>query len=366
MPAIDKTIKAIIDTKDWNKRVAQIRLVPDKHGTGDHIPIYAEVARELYVPNLVPDFAYIHEEPFYGEVHFLKSYELARRLTKKFTKVSEADLATLLQAEPGALLTFRTLLGLSRDEFAHSTTLVATKTDPEISSSKVDSMERTGTATSAKQAGLIAKTITKVMDGTLFGTPPVGLILKQSKADTRTGWDSVRNLATKGVGLGVYLHQRHFGGYFSQVLNATSTKRGDIIESAVEELFKTNRIPYLRTGSHNQVAIADEFEVRVTPAPDFVVFDDTRTLKGMLECKGTNNGGTARDKALRFGKLKTESVRLGGIPLLAVLGGIGWARVNDALAPVLRDTDGRVFTLKNLPEILKVAPFPSLIGKAPP
>jgi len=310
---------------------------------------------------------YVHEEPFYGEGHFLKSYDLADRLTAKFTKVTEADLAATLQAAPVTLLTFRTLLGLARDEFAHSTSLATTIPGQKISAAKVDSMERTGTKTSAKQAALIARTITKVMDGTLFVAPPLaGLISKQTKADTRGGWDSVRDLATKGVGLGVYLHQRHFGGHFNQLLNATSTKRGNIIEDAVELLFKVNRIPYLRTGSHNQADIAKEFGVRVTPAPDFVVFDAARELKGMLECKGTNNGGTARDKALRFGKLKTESIRLGGIPLLAVLGGIGWARVNDALAPVLRDTDGRVFTLKTLPEMLKVAPFPSLIGITPP
>jgi hypothetical protein len=80
----------------------------------------------------------------------------------------------------------------------------------------------------------------------------------------------------------------------------------------------------------------------------------------MLECKGTNNGGTARDKALRFARLREESIRLGGIPLFAVLGGFGWARVNDALAPVLRDTEGRVFALSTLPSMLDVAPFPSL------
>ena len=50
------------------------------------------------------------------------------------------------------------------------------------------------------------------------------------------------------------------------------------------------------------------------------------------------------------------------LPLLAVLG--GWARVNDTLGPVIRDTDGRVFTLANLPEMLTVAPFPSLLGLA--
>jgi hypothetical protein len=61
-------------------------------------------------------------------------------------------------------------------------------------------------------------------------------------------------------------------------------------------------------------------------------------------------------------ELRGESNRLGGIPLIAVLGDIGWARVNDALGPVVRDTDGRVFTLSTLASMLEVAPFPSLIG----
>jgi hypothetical protein len=107
--------------------------------------------------------------------------------------------------------------------------------------------------------------------------------------------------------------------------------------------------------------------VKVTPAPDFVVFDRADdSLKAMLECKGTNNGGTARDKALRFVSLRSEATRLNGVPLIGVLGGIGWARINDALAPVVRDTEGRVFTLSTLTDMLQVQPFPSLIGTADP
>lgn len=98
-------------------------------------------------------------------------------------------------------------------------------------------------------------------------------------------------------------------------------------------------------------------EVTVLPAPDFVVFDDTDTLRAMLECKGANDGGTARDKALRFERLRDEAIRLGGIPLLGVLRGLGWTRVNDTLGPVVRDCDGRVFTLSTLPEMLTVTPF---------
>ena len=45
-----------------------------------------------------------------------------------------------------------------------------------------------------------------------------------------------------------------------------------------------------------------------------------------------------------------------------MLGGLGWTRVNDTLGPVIRDCDGRVFTLTNLPEMVDVAPFPTLVG----
>ncbi len=82
----------------------------------------------------------------------------------------------------------------------------------------------------------------------------------------------------------------------------------------------------------------------------------------MIECKQANDGGTARDKAARYRSLRTESIRLGGIPLFAVLDGLGWARINDALGPVVRDSDGRVFTLETLPEMLTVQPFPELVG----
>lgn len=83
----------------------------------------------------------------------------------------------------------------------------------------------------------------------------------------------------------------------------------------------------------------------------------------MLECKTINDGGTARDKAPRFKNLREECTRLGGIPLLAVLGGMAWTRVNDTLGPVVRDTDGRVFSLSNLDEMLTVSPFPELIAQ---
>ena len=367
MADTDATVRQIVGASSWDQRVAQIRLIPQKHGTGEHQRIYVEVARHAYVPHLAPDFAYIHEAPFYEESYFRKVYAAADEGTAGFADVSEDRLAQLIHDEPQTLLVFRTIMGLTKEEFSHSTSLASQTTELRpLSAGKIDSMERDGTVTSGEQARVAALTLTQIITGTLFGDPPGDEVRsKQDKPDTAHGWDTVQQYAADGVPYSVFLHQRHYGGAFRQVLDATSSRRGDLIEDAVETLFRDNGIPNVRTGSHNQKEIAERFEVQVTPTPDFVVFDQSDNLRAMLECKGTNNGGTARDKALRFERLRDESIRLGGVPLLAVLGGMGWARVNDTLGPVVRDTDGRVFTIATLPEILTVAPFPTLIGLAP-
>jgi hypothetical protein len=365
MPSVEETVASIAAAPTWDQRIARIRLIPQHHGTGEHPAIHAAVAREVYLPHLAPDFAYIHEAPFYERDYFENVYRAAAGDTDNFRAVGVEDLAAVIEADPRTLLVFRTIMGLTKEEFAHSTTLAAASLGlHRLSAGKVDAMERRGTATSAEQARVVAETLTQVMAGTLFGDPPGDLKSKQDKPDTAGGWLTVQGLATGGVPYSLFLHQRHYGGAFRQVLDATSSRRGDLVEDAVEALFQEAGVLYIRTGSHNQVDIEERFEVRVTPSPDFVVFDDSDTPRAMLECKGTNNGGTARDKALRFERLRDESVRLGGIPLLAVLGGIGWARVNDTLGPVVRDTDGRVFTLATLPQMLAVAPFPSLVGLA--
>lgn len=363
MSNIQETVARIAEANTWDQRIAQIRLIPHHHGTNEHPIIYAEIARLLYVPHLAADFAYIHENQFYGLEYYNEVYANAHDATAGFTRIAEEELTSVIQNNPRTLLIFRTITGLTKGEFAHATIMSGEPAGlSPLTSNKVDAMERRGTITTNEQARVAAMTISQIINGTLFGDPPGDLISKQAKPDTENSWRSVRHFAAAGVPFSLFLHQRHYGGSFRQVLDATSTKRGDLIEDAVEALFRDNGVPFIRTGSHNQGEIATRFEVRVTPAPDFVVFDDTGTLRAILECKGTNDGGTARDKAGRFATLRRESNRLGGVPLIAVLGGIGWARVNDALGPVVRDTDGRVFTLSTLAEMLQVAPFPALAG----
>lgn len=364
MPTPEETIETIARAASFNQRIAEIGRIPHIHGTDEHPSIYAALAKRLYVPHLAPDFAYIHESDFYGKDYFVEVYRATGEATAGFTRVSEDELISVIANNPRTLLVFRTIMGLTKEEFAHATSLAGLPDNLEpLSAGKIDSMERSGTRTSTNQAYVAAKTLCQIIDGTLFGVPPGDLRSKQAKPDTEEGWQSVRSFAAQGVPFSLFLHQRHYGGAFRQLLDATSSKRGNLIEEAVEALFQQHGIPYVRTGSNNQGDIEQRFNIRVTPAPDFVVYDQYNMLRAMLECKGTNNGGTARDKAPRFSRLREESIRLGGIPLIAVLGGMGWARVNDTLGPVLRDTQGRVFTLATLPEMLQIAPFPSLMTR---
>jgi hypothetical protein len=157
--------------------------------------------------------------------------------------VSELDIAEALIDYPGTLLVFRTLLGLTKEEFAHSSLLAGAPFElVPLSASQVDSMERTRSslessrptapaalARATRQANIAAKTIVAVMNGDLFGEAPPGLHNKQQKSDTAHGWDSVRQFAAGGVPLKTFLHQRHYGGAFRQVLDATSSRRGDLI-----------------------------------------------------------------------------------------------------------------------------------------
>lgn len=363
MATVEETVEKIIEAPTWDQRIAEIRLIPEKHGLGEHQRIYALVAHRIYVSQLSPDFAFIPESDFYEQNYFESVYDYTLQATKYFTRTSTEQLSEILSVYPRSLLVFRTISGLTRDEFSKSTMIFGETEDCEpVSSSKIDSMERNGVSASKRQNLSLAATLNSIMSGELFGTTPPSFRSKQQKPDTQKGWDTVRNFAREGVSYSVLLHQRHYGGSFRQILDATSSKRGVRLEDAVEELFRENSIPYIRTGCGNQGDIARRFGITVTPAPDFVLHDQSDRLKAMLECKLTNDGGTARDKASRFNSLREEGVRLGGVPIIAVLGGLGWERINDALGPVIRATEGRVFTLSTLSELLQVSPIQTLIG----
>lgn len=347
---------------DWNSRVARIRQIPELFGQAAHRDVYARVAEQVYVPNLAPDFGYVHWRTEYELAPIEGAYRAAHELTAGFTATGVDGLTAAILAQPKTLRIFRLLLGLTAQEFATATLIVSERHGAKaLSIGRIRSIEA-GSACDEDAARCCALLVEEGMRGELFAAPPTGAVQpKIQKPDTLEGWRTVQRYAAEGVPLEVFLHQRHYGGAFRQLLDATSTKRGDLLEDAVEELFQEHGVQFIRTASHNQEEIARRFGITVRPAPDFVIFNGSDTLLALLECKVANDGGTARDKAARYASLRGEANRLGGIPLFAMLAGLGWRRTADALGPVVRDTDGRVLTLPTLAEILTIQPFPRLV-----
>ena len=359
-----EAVVAGVAAAPWNARVALIRKIPEEFGKAQHQAVYAAVAKTVYVSDLAPDFAYVHWRDEYELKPIERAYEKSFALTTGFTAVDPVTLAAVMQAEPSTVRIFRLFLGFTIKELAASTLIVAEPMGAsQVSESTIKSMEA-GRGNNSAAARLLAATVDQAIHGKLFSKASGNLRSKTEKPDTAGGWATVRKYATENVPLPVFLHQRHYGGAFRQLLDATSGKRGDLLEDAVERLLTDEEILFLRTGSHNQAAIAADFGLTVKPAPDFVVYDKHKTLRAILECKQANDGGTARDKAARFAALRGEAIRLGGAPVFAVLAGLGWQRTNDTLGPVVRDTDGRVFTIWTLDAMMTVEPFAGLRRKA--
>ena len=359
------TVEVIADAPTWDARVALVRRVPEEFGLAHQQEVYAAIAERVYVPSLAPDFAYVHWRDEYELAPVEDAYAHATRLTDGFAATDVSALARTIETEPATLWVFRLLLGFTAQEFSAAAKIIADRDHlPTVGVARIKGMEA-GSTCNGEIARCCAVVIDETMAQTLFPSPAGAVRSKIAKPDTVAGWESVRRYARDGVPLAVFLHQRHYGGAFRQLLDSTSTKRGDVIEDAVEALFRQHGIPFLRTGSQDQAEIERRFGLTVKPAPDFVLFDRAGTLRAVLECKGANDGGTARDKAARFRSLRAETARLGGVPLFAVLAGLGWKRTADALGPVVRETDGRVFTLPTLADMLTVQPCPTLIGLEP-
>ena len=123
---LEEVVDSVAHATDWDARIAAMRLIPEKFGTASHQEIYSAIARAVYVPNLAPDFAYVHWHEDYELPLAEQTYELAHDLTKGFTKVSVDELTQVLEVAPTTLRVFRLILGFTAQEFAAATSLVAT------------------------------------------------------------------------------------------------------------------------------------------------------------------------------------------------------------------------------------------------
>lgn len=360
-------IQKISGTTDPQTRVQLIYSARGQIAPNDWPMVCAAVAEAGFVPNLAPTFHFVpFPKKYADERAFAKAYDHAVRFTDGFTNVGGDVLADTIRQYPPTLRIFRLIAGYSPNELA---TTIEMLMNAKLSVASIERLEGGGRASSRTMPGIEAAGA--LLSGLIGGaggfavTPELraaGFRSKTDKPDTREGWATVHRWHSDGVPYAQLLYQRFYGGVFRQVQDAGGYLKGDLLEDAVEALFDDAGVPALRTTSEASQRLAREtFGVTVQPAPDFIPHDRNDIAKALLECKSANDGGTARDKAARFTKLRNEGERL-SIPVIAVVEGFGWRRTNDALGPVVAACDGRVFSLRNLSDLLTVEPIASLRG----
>ncbi len=294
--------------------------------------------------------SYFHVVPwskdlFVSEAGFREIYDQTREMIGDFSRVTPEKVREVILAFPKSLMVFRLIAGLTWNEMAY---LIG-----EASGDPVREIERADhlPAHLARQVVSIAQLLVDFVSGKLPAVPqtldPTRVRLRTDKLDTREGWQSVGKMVEEGASYADVLYLRYSAGHpFGYFVNALSEQKGDILEDAIANLLDEEGIPYYRTKPRERI---DGFE----QAPDFFIPNPQSALV-LIEAKLAEDGGTARDKASRIERLARQ-MEPRGIPVIAVVDGKGFLRVNDVLAPILRATMGLTFSLQNL-DGLKTAP----------
>jgi len=118
MSGVAETVAAIRAAAGWDERVSLVRRIPERFGVAQHAEVYAAVAADVYAADLAPDFAFVHWTDDYELAPFERAYAEAAAATDGFTRVAVAQIDAVLFGTPATLRVFRTILGLTRPEFA--------------------------------------------------------------------------------------------------------------------------------------------------------------------------------------------------------------------------------------------------------
>jgi hypothetical protein len=176
------------------------------------------------------------------------------------------------------------------------------------------------------------------------------VVHRLNKADTRAGLVSLRHLANEGVPYAMLLYERLLGRPFATHRDSVSELVGEVMESAVEELLRQAHISFRKTKRAEKVEGFDQ-------APDFIVPDEFNP-QIVIEAKITEDDGTARDKVTRIQHLRTISEarrRSGrsGFQVVACIDGRGFGIRREDMRKLLEATQGKVFTLETLDELVE-------------
>lgn len=296
---------------------------------------------------------------FVEYTEFERAYEVLKRHTSAFREFTEDAIWSALQQSSLSFLVLRTVLGMSPPEWAE---LTRSEQTSDVSQGNARTIDRRCRA----DAGYLARLLLRPNDKTLArtkalvavaadyirrGAPPgaADTVHRLAKVDTAEGIDSLQHVAAAHVPYAVLLYERYLGRPFASHRDAVSELIGEVMENAIEERLSHARITFRKTNRAERVPGYDQ-------APDFFVPDEYSPAV-LIEAKVAGDDGTARDKVariLRLCEMRDRRVREGtaGFEVVACIDGRGFGVRREDMRAILRATDGKVFTLATLDQLI--------------
>jgi hypothetical protein len=293
----------------------------------------------------------------YGD--FQTAYEVLKRHTAAFATVSEDAVWRALHENALALLVLRTILGVSPSEWAD---LARSERGSDIeqnyarglekrarqSPEFIDQLKRPrGNLALSRIEALVSVAVHYITQGAPAGAADT--VHRLDKVDTAEGLLSVQHAATQHVPYAVLLYERYMGRPFASHRDSVSEMVGEVMESAVEERL-------FRAGISARRPKRAERIPGYRQAPDFLVPDEYNTTV-VIEAKICGDDGTTRDKLSRIERLtemRDERRRAGGLAfeVVACIDGRGFGVRRADMRELLRITEGKVFTLATLDQLI--------------
>ncbi len=295
-------------------------------------------------------------EGFVEYPFFERGYEALKAATAGFSQLDPDKVLSVTVSEPISMVVLRSMLGFTPSEWGYVTTQ---RTGVSVTQGFVRSLDRRVRMASKK--ALNAKGVTKERLKAMVqtacellssGVPKVNEehLHRFDKADTKSGIDSIKNLAGLGVPYAMLLYERFLGKPFAGHRDSVSELVGDSLESAIEDVLVKAGISFRKTKRAERIDGFDQ-------APDFIVPSEFNP-KVIIEAKITEDDGTARDKVTRIQHLGELSLagRSAENPkyeIVACIGGRGFGVRREDMKKMILATRGKVFTLKTLDQLIE-------------
>lgn len=310
----------------------------------------------VVVESLQSDFLVLPRgKGFVGYPLFQEGYEALKTATQSFSTVSADVLLPVVTRTPISLIVLRTMLGLTPPEWAYVASIQTSVDIPQGAVRSLDRGIRIAPAKPLSARGDTPKRVKALIETacTLLteGAPDVGpeQIHRLDKADTKGGLQAIQSLAQLGVPYPMLLYERFLGRPFAGHKDSVSELIGDSLEVRIEQAMNGAGVGYRKTKRAEKLPGFDQ-------TPDFIIPDEFAP-KAVIEAKVAEDDGTARDKVTRvqhLAELSRRGQRKGKrkFEVIACIGGRGFGIRREDMKKLLLATQGKVFTLKNLDQLI--------------